>query len=80
MVCIFLKNEQMVDMILKKIFYMYIEIMRRNPYHLVEFSPWPLTGSIGALFLTLGLVGWFHLGIYRLLLTGLFLIIFTIIQ
>nr|AOY40912.1 cytochrome c oxidase subunit 3 [Cipangopaludina cathayensis] len=54
--------------------------MSRNPYHLVEFSPWPLTGSIGALFLTLGLVGWFHLGIYSLLLVGLFLIMFTMIQ
>ena len=34
--------------------------MRRNPFHLVDFSPWPLTGSIGALFLTSGLVGWFQ--------------------
>nr|YP_009050263.1 cytochrome c oxidase subunit III [Ifremeria nautilei]AHI45690.1 cytochrome c oxidase subunit III [Ifremeria nautilei] len=34
--------------------------MGRNPFHLVEFSPWPLTGSMGALFLTSGLVGWFH--------------------
>jgi hypothetical protein len=28
-----------------------------NPYHLVEFRPWPIVGSVGALFLTGGLVG-----------------------
>nr|WAP91513.1 cytochrome c oxidase subunit III [Grimpoteuthis sp.] len=34
--------------------------MTRNPFHLVEFSPWPLTGSMSALFLTLGLSSWLH--------------------
>nr|YP_010610628.1 cytochrome c oxidase subunit III [Opisthoteuthis californiana]WAP91383.1 cytochrome c oxidase subunit III [Opisthoteuthis californiana] len=34
--------------------------MTRNPFHLVEFSPWPLTGSMSALFLTLGMSSWFH--------------------
>nr|QBC73164.1 cytochrome c oxidase subunit III [Calliotropis micraulax] len=34
--------------------------MARNPYHLVEFSPWPITASLGALLLTAGGVGWFH--------------------
>nr|WOA02265.1 cytochrome c oxidase subunit III [Ozobranchus jantseanus] len=34
--------------------------MIRQPYHLVEPSPWPLTASIGALLLTMGLVSWFH--------------------
>lgn len=54
--------------------------MKRNSFHLVEFSPWPLTGSIGALFLILGLIGWFHLETYKLLLIGLLLILFTIFQ
>ena len=54
--------------------------MRRNPFHLVEFSPWPLTGSMGALFLTLGLAGWFHGGTIYTALLGLFLISLTIIQ
>lgn len=36
------------------------KIMVRNPFHLVEFSPWPLVGSVGAFFLTVGLVSWFH--------------------
>ena len=32
----------------------------RNPFHLVEFSPWPLVGSVGAFMLTVGLASWFH--------------------
>ncbi len=54
--------------------------MLRNPFHLVEFSPWPLTGSVGALFLTTGLVGWMH-GMSPLgLFFGIFLIFLTILQ
>nr|YP_010943702.1 cytochrome c oxidase subunit III [Ennucula tenuis]WLV28172.1 cytochrome c oxidase subunit 3 [Ennucula tenuis] len=34
--------------------------MTRNPFHLVEFSPWPLTASCGAFFLTVGLASWMH--------------------
>nr|YP_010584299.1 cytochrome c oxidase subunit III [Baicaloclepsis grubei]UZT67840.1 cytochrome c oxidase subunit III [Baicaloclepsis grubei] len=32
----------------------------RQPFHLVEPSPWPLTSAISALFLTMGLAMWFH--------------------
>jgi cytochrome c oxidase subunit 3 len=31
-----------------------------HPYHLVDPSPWPLTGSIGAIALTFGLVQYMH--------------------
>ena len=31
-----------------------------HPYHLVDPSPWPLVGSIGALALTFGLVQFMH--------------------
>jgi len=54
--------------------------MVRNPFHLVEFSPWPLTGSMGAFFLTAGIAGWFHKRIISLPLIGIALIILTIIQ
>nr|YP_011014790.1 Cytochrome c oxidase subunit 3 [Membranipora villosa]WQB41563.1 Cytochrome c oxidase subunit 3 [Membranipora villosa] len=51
-----------------------------NPYHLVEVSPWPLTGSLGALFLTAGLALWFH-G-YGVMLTffGFIIILMTMVQ
>ena len=54
--------------------------MTRNPFHLVEFRPWPLTGSIGALFLTSGLVGWIHNLSTIGLICGLFLVLLTIFQ
>ena len=34
--------------------------MPRQPFHLVEFSPWPLTSALGAFILAVGLVRWFH--------------------
>nr|YP_010454214.1 cytochrome c oxidase subunit III [Adinaefiola ligulata]QXJ42243.1 cytochrome c oxidase subunit III [Adinaefiola ligulata] len=54
--------------------------MTRNPFHLVEFSPWPLTGSLGAMFLTVGLTSWFHNQNIITLIIGLFLILMTMFQ
>uniref|UniRef100_A0AAU6QGH0 Cytochrome c oxidase subunit 3 n=1 Tax=Prionospio sp. 6 MH-2023 TaxID=3059274 RepID=A0AAU6QGH0_9ANNE len=34
--------------------------MIRQPFHLVEYSPWPLIGALSALSLTAGLAAWFH--------------------
>lgn len=51
-----------------------------NPFHLVGVSPWPLIGSLGALFLTTGMVILFHSGSILLLLIGLTLIILTMYQ
>nr|YP_009478332.1 cytochrome c oxidase subunit III [Gammarus roeselii]AVP50037.1 cytochrome c oxidase subunit III [Gammarus roeselii] len=31
-----------------------------HPYHLVEKSPWPILASLSAMFITTGLVKWFH--------------------
>nr|YP_009773426.1 cytochrome c oxidase subunit III [Chiton albolineatus]QIZ12639.1 cytochrome c oxidase subunit III [Chiton albolineatus] len=54
--------------------------MIRNPFHLVEFSPWPLLGSMGAFCLTTGLAGWFHGYSMNLYILGLILIIMTMFQ
>jgi len=51
-----------------------------HPFHLVDFSPWPLTGAIGALTLTAGLTKWFHLHSLNLIITGLIITILTIYQ
>nr|QIZ12601.1 cytochrome c oxidase subunit III [Hemiarthrum setulosum] len=54
--------------------------MIRNPFHLVEFSPWPLVGSMGAFCLTAGLASWFHgYGVFLSILGGV-LIILTMFQ
>nr|YP_010713426.1 cytochrome c oxidase subunit III [Alboglossiphonia lata]WDA96101.1 cytochrome c oxidase subunit III [Alboglossiphonia lata] len=49
----------------------------RQPFHLVEPSPWPLTSAVGALFLTLGLTMWFHYKGTTCLILGLTLIMLT---
>jgi len=52
----------------------------QHPYHLVDQSPWPLTGAISALMMTSGLILWFHTGTLALLVTGLILLITTMIN
>nr|YP_009992496.1 cytochrome c oxidase subunit III [Platynereis cf. australis PA-2020]QNN93066.1 cytochrome c oxidase subunit 3 [Platynereis cf. australis PA-2020]QNN93092.1 cytochrome c oxidase subunit 3 [Platynereis cf. australis PA-2020] len=54
--------------------------MVRQPFHLVEFSPWPITGSLGAFSLTIGLTAWFHGHGLTCLIMGLIIIILTMIQ
>ncbi len=31
-----------------------------HDYHLVDPSPWPIVGSVAALFLAVGLIAWMH--------------------
>nr|UZN44931.1 cytochrome c oxidase subunit III [Timanthes sp. f ZQH-2022] len=51
-----------------------------HPFHLVTSSPWPLTGALGALTMTSGLVKWFHLNDDSLILLGLMINILTMFQ
>nr|YP_006576080.1 cytochrome c oxidase subunit III [Membranipora grandicella]AEH99609.1 cytochrome c oxidase subunit III [Membranipora grandicella] len=51
-----------------------------NPYHLVQVSPWPLTGSLGALMLTSGIALWFHGWNMGITLLGLTIILLTMFQ
>jgi len=54
--------------------------MTRQPFHLVEYSPWPLTSSIGAITLAIGIASWFHgHGIYCLIISAVIISI-SIIQ
>jgi len=48
-----------------------------HPYHIVDESPWPLYGSLGGLFLTSGIVSWFHLK--RIILFGLGMLILLLV-
>jgi len=54
--------------------------MVRQPFHLVEYSPWPLTGSAATLALTSGTVAWFHGHGLFCASIGLILIIITLLQ
>ena len=54
--------------------------MTNHPFHLVDASPWPMTGSCGAFFLVSGLAGWFHRFDRYLRIIGLVLILMTMVQ
>jgi len=55
-------------------------IKKNHTFHIVDQSPWPLTGALGALFLTSGLVKWFYSSELYLVLLGKIILIITCIQ
>nr|APX40660.1 cytochrome c oxidase subunit 3 [Mantura chrysanthemi] len=44
---------------------------KNHPFHLVDVSPWPLFGALGAMTTMMGLIKWFHLYNNNLLMIGL---------
>nr|YP_010733847.1 cytochrome c oxidase subunit III [Atteva charopis]WEG93570.1 cytochrome c oxidase subunit 3 [Atteva charopis] len=57
-----------------------MKTMHNHPYHLVDYSPWPLTGAIGTLILTTGMIKWFHNFNMNLLILGYIVILLTMYQ
>jgi len=55
-------------------------IKSNHAFHLVDQSPWPLTGALGALILTTGVVKWFHTFNISLFLAGLTILGITCVQ
>nr|YP_009244981.1 cytochrome c oxidase subunit III [Endoclita signifer]AMR73725.1 cytochrome c oxidase subunit III [Endoclita signifer] len=51
-----------------------------HPYHLVDYSPWPLTGALGVLILVSGMIKWFHQFNMNLFFLGYLIIIMTMYQ
>lgn len=51
-----------------------------HPFHLVNYRPWPLTGAIGAIITTSGLVKWFHQYNINLFLLGNIITLLTVYQ
>jgi cytochrome c oxidase subunit 3 len=49
-------------------------------YHLVNYSPWPLTSSLGALLFIIGTIQWFHLFNNHLILISQVIILLSIYQ
>nr|YP_010463258.1 cytochrome c oxidase subunit III [Ischnodemus noctulus]UUJ37782.1 cytochrome c oxidase subunit 3 [Ischnodemus noctulus] len=54
--------------------------INNHPFHLVDYSPWPLTGSIGAMTLTSGMIMWLHMNNMKLLMLGLLICVLTMFQ
>lgn len=57
-----------------------MKTINNHPFHLVDYRPWPLTGSIGAITLTSGIVVWFHKNEIYLFSLGVVIILLTIYQ
>nr|YP_009258807.1 cytochrome c oxidase subunit III [Aneurus similis]AFI54673.1 cytochrome c oxidase subunit III [Aneurus similis] len=57
-----------------------MKIHSNHPFHLVDPSPWPLTGSIGAMTITSGAVIWFHTNNSLLMLLGVIITLLTMYQ
>lgn len=51
-----------------------------HPYHLVNNSPWPLTGALGAICLITGIIQWFHILNINLFMLGNTITLLTIYQ
>nr|WCL18763.1 cytochrome c oxidase subunit 3 [Raymondia sp. A GC-2023a] len=51
-----------------------------HPFHLVDFSPWPLTASISLMSMMIGTIKWFHQSNLTLLLIGNMTMILTLYQ
>lgn len=52
----------------------------QHPYHIVDESPWPLYGAMGGVYLTTGIVSWFHLNRILLFFFGLAVLLIVMYQ
>nr|YP_009742239.1 cytochrome c oxidase subunit III [Zemeros flegyas]QID90319.1 cytochrome c oxidase subunit III [Zemeros flegyas] len=57
-----------------------MSLKHNHPYHLVDFSPWPLTSAIGTMTLVTGLIKWFHNFNMNLLILGYIIVILSMYQ
>nr|YP_009643459.1 cytochrome c oxidase subunit III [Euscopus rufipes]APO08889.1 cytochrome c oxidase subunit III [Euscopus rufipes] len=57
-----------------------MKMNNNHPYHLVDYSPWPLTGSIGAMTTTSGMIMWFHKNEMYLFQLGMIINLLTMYQ
>uniref|UniRef100_UPI0031F35851 cytochrome c oxidase subunit III n=1 Tax=Pyrgodera armata TaxID=1964324 RepID=UPI0031F35851 len=51
-----------------------------HPFHMVDYSPWPLTGAIGTMVMASGLAKWFHMQNNNLIIIGMIITTLTMIQ
>nr|UPL65460.1 cytochrome c oxidase subunit III [Cymus sp.] len=54
--------------------------INNHPFHLVDQSPWPITGSIGAMTMTTGMTLWFHKNEMYLFYLGMMINLLTMYQ
>nr|QNE86027.1 cytochrome c oxidase subunit III [Beraea pullata] len=55
-------------------------MLANHPFHLVDYSPWPLTGAMGLMITMSGLIMWFHKFSMMMLWLGLITLVMTSYQ
>nr|QJF72904.1 cytochrome c oxidase subunit 3 [Nephus voeltzkowi]QJF72930.1 cytochrome c oxidase subunit 3 [Nephus voeltzkowi] len=55
-------------------------MLKNHPFHLVDYSPWPLLGALSAMISMMGLIKWFHLFNNNLFLIGNFITLIIMYQ
>nr|QWC54298.1 cytochrome c oxidase subunit III [Jebusaea hammerschmidtii] len=53
---------------------------KNHPFHLVEASPWPILGALGAMTTMMGMIKWFHLLNMNLFILGLMIMMLVMYQ
>nr|ALO71132.1 cytochrome c oxidase subunit 3 [Pselaphinae sp. 11 EF-2015] len=53
---------------------------KNHPFHLVDYSPWPLTSSISAMIMLLGLIKWFNFYNSNLFILGFIIMLMNMYQ
>nr|YP_010586451.1 cytochrome c oxidase subunit III [Paduniella communis]UZZ44252.1 cytochrome c oxidase subunit III [Paduniella communis] len=51
-----------------------------HPFHLVNYSPWPLTSAMGTMTMMMGMTKWFHYNMNMMMMMGLTIVILSMIQ
>nr|QYK19503.1 cytochrome oxidase c subunit 3 [Episcapha opaca] len=57
-----------------------MNLHKNHPFHLVDISPWPLIGSLGAMTTMMGLIKWFHLYSSSLFIFGMMINVLVMFQ
>nr|AMA06640.1 cytochrome c oxidase subunit 3 [Cryptolaemus montrouzieri] len=53
---------------------------KNHPFHLVDYSPWPLMGALSTMISMMGLIKWFHLYNNDLFILGNLIVMLTMYQ
>nr|QNP10115.1 cytochrome c oxidase subunit 3 [Ochthebius colveranus] len=57
-----------------------MSLNKNHPFHLVDFSPWPIMGALSAMITMIGLIKWFHFFNSNLFLLGLIITMLIMFQ
>nr|AML25850.1 cytochrome c oxidase subunit III [Staphylinidae sp. BMNH 1274171] len=57
-----------------------MHLHKNHPYHLVDYSPWPIMGALAAMITMIGIIKWFHLFNNNLFYLGLLITMMIMFQ